>query len=418
MINKVRRKNVLLLGLALASLSLSSCGAQDSGYRLALEEGGSIQYQFGEAFHEGSLGIYHSGDKAAEVTANMLQGFYTNVLTFDQDLTAEVVYQKAHLPLTYRVSSTYSLDKEHYTVGIERESLSVTLIGNPSKTDTEFTVPASIDTLPDPLKSWPVLGWKASFGGLSALKKVHLSKVLESFAPSVIDSALAILPYSSDHSGEAGVLDYDSEGFLLLDSVLWGINPQKSGALVLPSQASSFKPNAFATPLEGVTSLEIPASYTDLDFSKLSKNLPHNQAFIASAPAPGNSIKDGAIRYTSGRDTFIRGIPLGRYDNAASMRLPEGITRFLLPTIDGFTLSAAKDLILPTTLTSFSAAEALTSSVLETLELTSPNLVDANAFSISNLPSSLKTIKVPSSLLSSYQADSAWGQAKASFVAA
>src|SRR5574344_2688126 len=115
-----RKKNFTLLALALPSLLMTSCGKANGLDTLALEEGGSISYQFGEAFHAGSIGIYHSGDKITDVTSDMLVGFYTNVLSFDQDLTATVVYQKLRLPLTYRVSSTYSLDQAHFTVEIQQ----------------------------------------------------------------------------------------------------------------------------------------------------------------------------------------------------------------------------------------------------------------------------------------------------------
>jgi|LAHS01.1.fsa_nt_gb hypothetical protein len=415
-IKSYQHKAMAFSALLLSGLVLSSCGGSSIGDQVVLEEGASTLYEFGEAFREGSLGIYRQGEKLASVSASMLRGFYTKVLTFNQNLTCSVLYDGLSLPMTYQVSSSYTLDQAHYSFTIGQEELSITQMGNPSKTDTELEIPSFITSVDAPLKDYPVIAWSASLGSMPALEKVYLSKTLKTFAPNPLPTSIGILPYSVQHPGEVGALDYDASGFLSWDKELWGISSSIHGALVLPQGDTSFSPNAFALPLEGVTSVEIPDLYQDLDFSAISKSLPFNKGFSCDNPPKGYSISGGFILYSDGTDSYVRGIPLGLFQDQSVLSFPEGITRFVLNILDGITLTAAQDVVLPKSLTSFSVSESLSSSVLETLELTSAKVVHTNILSIKNLPASLKTIRVPSSLLSLYQADSAWKNAGATFV--
>jgi hypothetical protein len=416
--NKVKQQSLSFLLVSLFSWTLASCGASGKSFTIAPEPGASSSYEFGEAFRSGSLGVYSSGVRLALVEETMLSDFHTDVLTFDEDLSCPILYEGHSLPWSYRVSSTYTLDKAHYTFTIGQEQLTVTLNGNPSKTDLEFVMPSYLESVPAPLNAFPVTAWKASFGGMGALERIQLSKVVSSFEPSVLPASLAILPYSYAHPLEQGKLDYDANGFLSWGKTLYGIQPSFQGALVLPSADAAFSPNAFALPLPGVSQVEIPDGYASLDFSLASKNLPANQGFSCDLPPKGYAIAEGFVYYSDGDDTFVRGIPLGRFQKASRLVFPSGLTRFLLGSIDGLTLSAAKDVVLPATVTSFSAVDPLTDSSLETLEFTSPELVRTTSLSVKNLPASLKRIVVPAALLASYQANAVWRNAAVSFVGA
>jgi hypothetical protein len=161
--------------------------------------------------------------------------------------------------MTYQVSSSYTLDQAHYSFTIGQEELSITQMGNPSKTDTELEIPSFITSVDAPLKDYPVIAWSASLGSMPALEKVYLSKTLKTFAPNPLPTSIGILPYSVQHPGEVGALDYDASGFLSWDKELWGISSSIHGALVLPQGDTSFSPNAFALPLEDPAGL-IPGS--------------------------------------------------------------------------------------------------------------------------------------------------------------
>jgi hypothetical protein len=395
--------------------ALSSC-AKDRGYTIVLADGASSTYQYAEAYHEGSLALYSGTDKIADVTPAMLVGFSTSVTSFDQDLPLGVSYQGFTYKTTYQVSSLYTFDQSHYTVKIGANELNVSFIGSPDGTAQEFSLPSSIATLPGVLKTYPVTTWSASFGAMLSLEKVTLSPVVKSFVPEAIAPAIAVYPSSTLPGGQTGVLDYQGD-FLIQDSVLWGIRSGVTGELVLPTGASSFKANAFAATLSGVTSLRIPSSYSDCDFSALSRSLPNNQAFILDQAPKGYSTSEGFILYSDGSDTFIRGIPLGRFQNKSDLTLPSGVTRFLFSTLDDWPSPSFTNVIFPAELTSFSVPTASKATYLTSLQFTSTTVVRTNAISIKNLPSSLTAIMVPSALLDSYKNDTYWSKVASLFIA-
>jgi len=394
---------------------LPSC-AKDRGYAVVLSEGASSVYQYAEAYHEGSLALYSGDKKIADVTAAMLEGFSTSVSSFDQDLPLGVSYQGFTYKTHYQVSSLYTFDQNHYIVKIGGNELNVTFIGNPDGTAKEFALPSTIASLPGALKTFPVTTWSASFGAMLSLEKVTLSPVVKLFAPEAIAEGIAVYPSSTLPGGQKGTLDYQGN-FLIQDTALWGIRPAVSGELVLPKEASSFKANAFAVSLPGVTSLRIPSSYQDCDFSSLSRSLPNNMAFILDQAPKGYSTSNGFILYSDGADTFIRGFPLGRFVGRTDLILPNGVTRFLFSTLDDWPSPSFSNVVFPSELTSFSVPTLSKATYLKSLEFTSPTLVRTNAISIKNLPSSLTTIKVASALLDSYKNDIYWSKVASLFVA-
>jgi hypothetical protein len=395
-----------LFALLLPLAVLNGC-ASGNTYTIRLEEGASSTYEFGEAYHEKSWGIYYHDTRASYVSAAMLKDFYTNVITFGMDLPVQVNYEGQSLETTYQVSSVYDLD-ENYTVSLFREELEVTKVRNPDKTLTEFEIPSSISTLPEPLNNWPVTAWSASFGGFSALKKVYLSKGLKSFAPSPWNSTIALFPHSAKVSGESGALDYQGD-FLLIDDALCGIRSSVEGTLSLPTDVSSIKDNAFAASLPGVILLNIPANYSDPDFSLTAHNLPNNRAFVMEKSG-STYAEEGFLFHNDGSDVTLRGIPEGLCQSGTFLSIPYGLTRFILTSLEGFDAPGSAMIILPSSVTSFSAPIAIDNTTLSSLEFTSSSVVKTNALSMKNLPSSLKEIKVPSSLLESYKADSNWGK--------
>lgn len=394
---------------------LSSC-AKDQGYTVVLSEGASSIYQYAEAYHEGSLALYSGEEKIADVTAGMLVGFSTSVSNFDQDLPLGVSYQGFTYKTHYQVSSLYTFDQSHYTIKIGEKELNVTFIGSPDGSAKEYVLPSTIASLPGALKTFPVTTWSASFGAMLSLEKVTLSPVVKLFAPETIADGIAVYPSSTLPGGQEGAWDYQGD-FLIQNSVLWGIRSAVSGELVLPKEASSFKANAFAAPLTGVTSLRIPSSYQDCDFSLLSQSLPNNKSFILDQAPKGYSTSDGFILYSDGTDTFIRGFPLGRFVGQSDLNLPRGVTRFLFSTLDGWSSPSFSNVIFPAELTSFSAPTPSKATYVKSVEFTSPNVVRTNAISIKNLPSSLTSIKVASALLDSYKNDTYWSKVASLFVA-
>lgn len=415
---KKKKKKIMvgLFSVFLPLFLLSACGDSVSPYTLKLETGASASYQFAEDFRENSFGIYDGTKRLAYVTTSMLENFHTNVLTFGVDLPLKVLYEGRQLKSVYQVSSSYALDKDHYTVKISYEQLEVTGIGNPSKTDTEFQIPSYSETLPAPLNSWPITAWSASFGGMSSLKKVTLSPVLKSFNPTPLSSTIALFPYSTIDSKTSSKIDYQGD-FLYLSSALAGIRPTLQGTLTLPDAVDHFWGNAFAAPLPSVTAVELNEKYTDMDFTSLSKNLPANQAFILDTASHGYFVQNAFLYYNDGTDISCRGIPEGKAQSGTSLTLPSGLTRFHLSNLDGFVAPGSAHVIFPNTLTSFSAPAAIDNTTLTSLEFTSSSLVRTNALSIKNLPSTLASIKVPSSLLSTYQSDSVWGKVASLLVA-
>ncbi len=409
--NKKLKQSWGILGSLSLLFVLSGCGETLSPYTLKLESGATNVYEFAEGFRDGSLGIYDGEKRLSLVTSSMIENFHTNVLTLDQDLPLKVRYQGKLLTTTYQVSSLYTSDKDHYSVKISYESLEVVSLGNPSKTATEFQIPSYSETLPSPLKDWPITAWSASFGGMDSLRKVTLSPVLKSFSPTPLASDIALYPYSTVDDEATSLINYEGN-FLYLDSALAGIRSTASGVLSLPNQVDHFWDNAFAAPLPGVLFVELNSKYQAMDFTRLAQNLPMNQGFILDGTANGYFVNDGFLYYNDGTDVLLRGIPEGRLQDTASLTLPEGLTRFHLTTLDGFTAPGSAQVIFPSTLKSFTAPLEINNTTLKSLEFTSASMVKCNALSLKNLPSSLTSIKVPSALLATYQSDSVWGNVK------
>lgn len=402
---KMKKKALGYLGLFLPfGVSLFSCSSAPA-VTIELEEGKSATYEYGESFHPLSLGIYEAGEFVRYVEAADLSDFSTTQAAFDTPLSAKVSYQGKTYPYSYQISSLYDFDKTHYVVKLHApSSLEITFIGNPSKSATDFAIPNQIPTLPEPLKTWNVTSWSASFGGMEALQKVALNSELVSFAPSNIASTIEVIPASH------GRLAYDDSGFFTLDSVLWGLSSSLTGEVDLPSSCASFVNNAFAGTHAGITSLHFPTTYADYDLSGLSPNLPDCTDFVLPSPAQGYLTKEGFLYKQIDSEVQCYGVPMGRKLSSNALSLPTGLTRFAFDNMSGCANPTYQSLILPSSLTSLVAKALVTTPYLTTLKLLSPKVVDINALSIKNLPSSLNKIEVPSSLLDSYKSDGHWSK--------
>jgi len=398
----VKKKSwgILTLLFALAS-GIVSC-AKAPAITIELEEGGSNVYEYGESLHPLSLGIYQSGEFVRYVEEADLVSFSTETRRFDTPLQAEIAYGKTNYPFTYQVSSLYDFDKAHYTVKLHSDaSIEVALIGNPSKSATDFVLPNQIDTLPGVLKDWKVAYWSASFGAMSALKKVTLNPDLLSFTP-LIDPSIEIQP---DPSGR---LAYDKAGFFTQGSTLWGLSSALKGEVDLPSSCTSFVPNAFAGSHSAITSLHFPTTYDDYSLLGVCPNLPDCTEFVLPSEAQGYSTKEGFLYKKNDNEVQCYGIPMGRKPSGNILSLPEGLTRFLFDNLSGCVNEAYQTLVLPSSLLSLSAKAQIATPYLTGLKLLSPCVVDTTSLAIKYFATSLTKIEVPSSLLESYKTDEYW----------
>lgn len=405
------KKKTCGIAMVLFALQVSavSC-AKSPAITIELEEGKSNVYEYGESLHPLSLGIYQSGEFIRYVEEEDLVSFSTVTSQFDTPLQAKVNYGKASYPFTYQVSSLYDFDKTHYTVKLHSDaSLEVTLIGNPSKSATEFVLPNQIDTLPGALKNWKVAYWSASFGAMNALKKVTLNPDLLSFTP-LIDSSIEVVP------GSGGHLTYDQSGFLSQNSVLWGLSSSLKGEVDLPNNCTSFVFNAFAGTHSGITSLHFPTTYADYSLLGVCDNLPDCCEFVLPTETQGYSTKEGFLYKKADSEVQCFGVPMGKKPSGNTLSLPEGLTRFLFDNLDGCVNETYQTLVLPSSLLSLSAKTAVTAPYLTGLKLLSPRVVDTTSLAIKYFATSLTKIEVPSSLLTSYQADDNWGKLASIFV--
>lgn len=401
--------NRLLLLLPL-TLSLFSC-AKKGTITIRLEEGKSNSYAYGESYHSLSLAIYENGEFVRYVVTGDLASFTTKTLAFDTPLTGEVTYEGTAYPFTYQVSSVYEQDSSHYTLKLSSDSsLEVTAIGNPSKTQTDYVLPDTISTLSAPLNSWPVKRWSASFGGLSALKKVTLNPSLTSFT-GLISTSIEVDAASS------GNFVYDAGGFLSIDKILWGIAATCSGDMTLPEGDTGFVANAFAAVRSGITSLTFPTTYSDYSLFGLAQNLPDCAAFNLASKSQGYYSTDGFLYCQKDAEVQCLGIPMAKKVVDSTLVFPEGLTRFRLDGLNHYSNPAYQILSFPASLVSFAVQDTVDCPSLTTLIFHSPSVVKTTSLALDNLPASIQTIKVASSLLESYQKDNYWSRYADRFVA-
>lgn len=398
------------------SFFLFSC-SHASGNSVRVKSGASAVFSLNGSFRDD---VYEIVDKngmvLAPVTNVIVKGFSTKQSKFDTDLSAEAVYQGESLPFIYQISSSYEDAVSGYQMVFDNQgTIKLTFIGKPDQKATEFSLPENLSFLPSPLATWPVNSFAASFGGFSSsLERVLFNPSLQYFAPLSSDnlSSLEFVPSS------VGKLHYDERGFLIVDSTLWGISASFKGALDLPSEITTIEPSAFAGTLSQVTSLTAEKNFRNPNFTLSSFHLPTNQAFLINENDQGYSSKDGFIFYTSGSEVICRGVPAGLNCPENTLTLPNGINRFLLDALYGMENPTMTKVVLPNSVVSFKdGLSDLKNAIIQSLRLTSPTVVSTNSISVNNLPSSLTTIEVPSSLLSQYQNAAGWSLVKERLVA-
>lgn len=400
-------KNLRILPL-LFGLILASCGGKSGPeYVLTLAPEAEEVYEYGASFKDDSLLLV---DKATNktvksVVSTMLIGFSTEKTDFAITYSAKVSYNGQNYPFDYKITSKYTADKT-YNLVLALDGIEVTSIKNPSSSATEFTIPETINTLPSAFKNVPLTKWSASLSELTSLSQLHLSANLLSFAPEgEVRDTVEVLPNANGH------LHYDSGGFFSLSNVLWGLSPNLSGAVSLPSSCTSFAKCAFAGERALITALTIPASYPAPNFTKLSYHFPNNEKFILSSTSPYYSTPEGFIYWANDSEVSCRGIPAGKVCTNQTLSFSAGLKRFTFDNLYGISNPTMKNLLFPDSLTSFGCntnLSAFSTCPVTTLTFQSAAVVTTGSIDLSYLPSTITSIKVPSSLLASYQADSYW----------
>lgn len=408
----MNKKIVLCLAL-LPVFTLTSCGettadssAPSVTYYVEAKFDRYNEVKFASAFDETQFEIIDSNNTiSVPVTASMVSGFDSKQLQFDQDLTAKVSYNNLSLDLVYKISSYYASDP--YTLKLSADqTLTIDKLSG-SSTLTSYTIPDTIPALPDPLNAWHV-SQLTDYGFSDALQSLTLGKYTTSIGPGNFGQFTVVKPVTG------GALNYQ-EGFLV-DSVtkrLLGVSSTLSGDVTLPSSATSLAPFAFAAPNSAITSLTFPKGYKGLSYFGIDAyNLSGLLAFKTATDDAYYSADETGVLYMTPKEGY-------RVLAAVPAALSRSVANPLVLTNAG-NRSLSLDAFYKHTLIEAVQASASTPSLEATFDvstikeliLPNPNAVVTVTSAALKCLGATMAFKVPSALLSSYQADKVWSTVK------
>jgi hypothetical protein len=209
------------------------------------------------------------------------------------------------------------------------------------------------------------------------------------------------------------------DGFLFDDAnTLYALSSDLSGAVVLPSSTKRVANCAFSTPNAKITSLKFPGSVSlDLTPGVGAYNLSGLTSFdIDSTSSKYHTGANGILLYTTSVGSASLLIPMGISGISLANPLIFEDTAPHLYLDPLYKHTSIPAITLPATCVNFSANFALKDGLSQITLLNSEKVVGVAKSTLQNLSSTI-AIKVPSSLLSQYQADSVWSTVASSLSA-
>jgi hypothetical protein len=396
-------KKRMMVALAVVALSsLASCGEQNGsvdsgGYSVVPATPGDNVVNFASAFNETQWVILDSDNvEVSKVTSTMVNGFDSYQKSFGKDLTAHVVYANKTLNLTYQISAYYATDD--YAVNLlDDGSVDLTSITNSSAL-TNYDVPETLTKLPEPANSWPVRSLSVIFS--DALTQLKLNKSLNHVASS-LGRNTRVIP------SDGGALRIQ-DGYLVDNEShdLFAISSSLSGTITLPSTMNALLPCAFAQTNVTISAIHLPANVTSVGESGITvSNFPNLARFVVDEGSSTlTSTDQGIVLSTASGYTSTVLIPT----TLVADPLVYSDTAPLIPLNSLYKHSGVKSITLPKTATGFSSFMDLKANLEQiTLLREGDKPVSVAATTLANLSSSIR-IKVPSSMLSLYKADTVW----------
>jgi hypothetical protein len=398
-----------LLPLALIAIALASCAGIDSDptssktvsqFTVSALWGKTNEVDFASKFDDTQFVIEDSNNtQVATVTSAMVSGFDTTQAKFAENLTAKVAYSGQNLDLVYVIKAHYMY--EDVTAVLHNDKTVEISTVNGASSLTNYSIPDVVSALPEPANAWPVTILSAT-GFTDKLETLQLNKTVTTLSSSDLGHFTRVIPANS------GAMTFDN-GFLLDSSnYLYGLDASLSGNVTLPSTTAMVASCAFAKANTTITSIRIPANVKiGLEAGVASYNLTSLASFVA---LEGSSYINGA------HGTLLWSSSAGK----ATILIP--------PALEGFSLTnpfvfedtvgvgrldslykhtAIPAISLPSTVTSLTSNVSL-KDVLQRITLTnSEKVVTVAASTLANFSSTIE-IKVPASLLSSYQEADGW----------
>lgn len=416
------KKSILVLS-SIALLVLAGCGESESSSSkvptyhvdLTLSHMGSNAVIFGSAFNDEMFEIEDQDSvKVAAVTSSMVSGFDSKQIKFGKDLTATVAYKGLSLPLTYQISSDYSIDNAYRAILNEDQTLRLDYVADFSS-KADYTIPENLTALPAPLNTWPVAEFSQSLYRAS-ITTLTLNKSLVTLS-STMKNVLEIVPATD------GKIAYQ-EGLLVAntgvyDKVLLGVQSSYSATTMsLPEGIKVIENCAFSHPISSVTSLVLPTSLSSIGLEMYLNlvNLPNLASISLAGTSASFKVDASGVLYSIlGENAkailapFVN--PIGT--EAAPYAITTTTGAVNLNFIYGHSNIAA--IALPATTTSISLASAITGLKVMVLPQTN-ELITITASGISKLPSDL-IVKVPAGKLDLYKAAANWSTIASQIVA-
>jgi hypothetical protein len=408
------KKSILVLS-SVALLALAGCGGEGStssseasAYHVETSAAfvGNNTVTFGSDFNETQFEIEDANSvKVSSVTKAMVAGFDSKQAKFGKDLTATVTYQGQKLPLTYQISSSYTIDNAYSVILHDDETIRLDYVSDFSSKST-YTIPENLEALPSPLNTWPVTDFNQSLD-YPTLTTLTLNKSL-SVLSSTMKSVLEIVP------ADGGKIAYQ-DGLLMAntgtyDRTLLGVQSSYSTVTMsLPEGVKSIESCALSHAISSVTSLVLPVSLSSMstDIFLNWTNLPNLASVSLAGSSTSFKVDESGVLY-SVLGTNSKAIlapfanPIGT--EAAPYAITGTASTVNLNFIYGHTNIAA--ISLPAIAKQISLAKAITGLKVMVLPQTD-ELITISASNIAKLPSDL-IVKVPAGKLDLYKAADNW----------